>query len=331
MASLVADPSEPLSPMSEPASPAGKGGSPFPSILQERSPTTGALTIGWGINSPTSSPMASFRRTSKPPLPNLLGASSPKFCRRAPPPLSAAEDVPPTPSTLEALEERPSPNDITEEMIDERLVDVVRDLKDVKCSLAALQTLQNTSSPGPAAEAALVAANKIHAARGPTVKDVESPTGATSSPAAAGARWRPPLDAPPSADWEVRKRHEHASRLLDASVKASKGAARKMLAMATNEQLRTTQPNALLELEREQAVRRRRPSHEADKYILPVHREHDEDYDGDARSASTPSKGSPKAVGFAAEPSESERAQPLTCFVTSVMRSVHILLGCEVK
>ena len=130
----------------------------------------------------------------------------------------------------------------------------------------------------------------------------------------------------------MRKRHEHASRLLDASVKASKGAARKMLAMATNEQLRTTQPNALLELEREQAVRRRRPSHEADKYILPVHREHDEDYDGDARSASTPSKGSPKAVSFAArEPSEGERAQPLTCFVTSVMRSVHILLGCEVK
>ena len=109
------------------------------------------------------------------------------------------------------------------------------------------------------------------------------------------------------------------------------GRGAKMLAMATNEQLRTTQPNALLELEREQAVRRRRPSHEADKYILPVHREHDEDYDGDARSASTPSKGSPKAVGFAAEPSESERAQPLTCFVTSVMRSVHILLGCEVK
>ena len=57
------------------------------------------------------------------------------------------------------------------------------------------------------------------------------------------AQWRQYGSQPPariSTEWEAEVRHAHASRLLTASAKASKKAARKMLAMASNEALRTS-------------------------------------------------------------------------------------------
>jgi hypothetical protein len=193
------------------------GHSLFPNILSERSPTTGAVAVGWdreptppSIMAPLSAPHA-FKRTSASTVPNFVALS-----------LDRRLDIC-YPTTQElgwsySAEDRD---------LDSEIVACVKEQINVQGALDALHMLQRPRS---------------RRSSGETTPDSLTPTSETRSQAAtlrAAARSPTPHGAS-LAEWEVQRRHQHAERLLSASCRASNRAARKMLAMAANEQLRTS-------------------------------------------------------------------------------------------
>lgn len=262
--------------------------------VRSRSPTTGAVAIGWGSppsvqGSPGESSFkrtpSSFKRTSAATVPNLL-SSSPTLVRR-------------TPTTVEALAPRSAPSaappqELDEAELDACIVDCVQSAPSREEAQSALETLLHNSPVANAPSAA--------SPRGPTRPEATTattPDATTVDAPSPNSRWRArKVSSEEVAErhqslsaWEAEKRHQHASRLLSASAKASKRAARKMLAMATNESLRTTSAlpaasaspehaataaagdvfDGLRESVLPPAGERAPPSLEADKYILPAH------------------------------------------------------------
>lgn len=144
------------------------------------------------------------------------------------------------------------------------------------------------------------------------------------------AAWRPP-PAAPAAEWEANKRHAHASRLLSASARASRGAARKMLAMATNEQLRSQRAG--------EPMRPPTPPSPSDRYttmamtLPPTHAslaQHSlvmalEAKREEEAAAARRALAARREQWVVAARGEQMDGGPLACF----LRGVHAILGCD--
>ena len=212
-----------------PCSSTGGGNSPFPDALQKRTPPTGAVVVGWGKTTPATAarvkPTTFKRRTTAIPTSLASLAEATQHRRRmvssaagehAPLPLTQV-----TPTTEHAMSSFSTDgDDVFDRKIDEKIVKVIAEQEQMQTTINALSVLNQRS-------------RRLSGESSSSDERTPECTPPSSSKAGSGAH-----DSPALEEWEARKRHDHASRLMRASANASKAAARRMLAMATNEELR---------------------------------------------------------------------------------------------
>ena len=330
-----------------PSSPAGSeggaasGNSPFPTVLQDRSPTTGALAVGWGNSPATSqhnSPSPSFKRKNVG-MPNLVAAAAARAndgVKRGTPNVSA------TPSTRDVIESAvpansPVPTERAADDVDMQIVDIDARLADIDQQLIAVVQEQeiNISETVKAVEALK---HSPHSPRSPMEKRKRRPSGEdleAKSPSGDDV-WRSPMrETQPtaaSAEWVAQKRHAHADRLLKAAARASsRAAASKMIAMATSERLRTS--TVLDEEEAGDAEAWRRPHPAAARLKEWCHEER--------AQATKPLKVTDRACGWEEDSAPSHELVPVESRVEGVhvqanrspwewfVRGLHAALGCH--
>lgn len=240
------------------------GCSPMPNVLQERSPTTGSICVGWGHDSDLSGgklpsainglPRVQFKRCSNAAasmsVQGLAGA------RRKGLPSNGAsihESIQPlptvdtTPKAFDVVSDPRSPKSVMPlAKVDEQMVKIIGEQRQVDGAIIALATFQGLSPKSLSPDNSFSSKTRS-SPRSSVNAEADSPPQACACILLPTPTDHSPIHSPKvtseergacAVEWDAQRRHDHASRLLHASRNASRRAAAKMLAMAANESLR---------------------------------------------------------------------------------------------